>query len=328
MKGEVLKALRETDGYISGQELCDRFAVSRTAIWKVIHQLKEEGYEIEAVRNKGYHMTENRGLDVLNKQAIQSHMTTQVLGSEVVYFEETDSTNIQAKVLAEKNSANGMLIVADMQNAGKGRRGRRWESPSGTGIFMSLLLRPKFSPQKASMLTLVMAQAVAKVLRETLGLEAGIKWPNDIVVNGKKVCGILTEMSTEIDYINYVVVGIGINANVEAFPEEIRNMATSLKLEKGETILRAKLIADIVATFEILYQKFEYEQNLLFLQAEYNTMLVNIGKQVRVLEPGNEYEAKAQGINEVGELVVEKETGEVIAVYAGEVSVRGLYGYV
>ncbi len=329
MKSEILKALRETDGYLSGQELCDRFEVSRTAIWKVIHQLKEEGYSIEAVRNKGYHMIDEESPDVMNQQTIMSHIDTEKLGKEVVYLTETDSTNIQAKVLAEQGYNHGTLVVADMQKSGRGRRGRAWESPAGSGIFMTLLLKPKFSPQKAPMLTLLMAYALAKCIREVEGLEACIKWPNDIVVGNKKVCGILTEMSTEIDYINYVVVGVGINANTEHFPEELRAVATSLKLQKdGVQILRARLIGRVIKEFEDLYEKFEQVQDLSIIMEQYNEMLINKDKCVRVLEPGNEYEAFALGIDEHGELLVRREDERVEKVYAGEVSVRGIYGYV
>ncbi|MFI3172721.1 MAG: biotin--[acetyl-CoA-carboxylase] ligase [Eubacteriales bacterium] len=330
MKSEIIRELREAEGYISGQELCDRFHVSRTAIWKVINQLKEEGYQIEAVRNKGYHMVENTQLDVMNKQAIESHMETKILGQMVVCFPEIDSTNSRAKILAEQEQAkgHGTLVVADMQCAGKGRRGRNWESPAGAGIFMSLLLRPEFPPIKAPMLTLVMAQAVTKVLREEEGLEAFIKWPNDIIVNGRKVCGILTEMSTEIDYINYVVIGVGINANMEEFPEELTQMATSLKLEKGEPIVRARLIAAIMKEFEVLYERFCNQLDLAFMKEDYNKLLINREEYVKVLEPRHAYEAYALGIDENGELLVRTEDGEIIKVYAGEVSVRGLYGYV
>ncbi len=367
MKSEILKLLREADDYVSGQELCDRFEVSRTAIWKVINQLKEEGYSIEAVRNKGYHIVSSP--DLLNKEEIESHVGSKKIGCHVVSLESTDSTNVQAKILAEQGCHHGTVVVADQQINGKGRRGRAWESPKGTGIFMSLVLRPTFAPSQAPMLTLVMAYSVVngikRYIEEMDNIDVQIKWPNDIVVNGKKVCGILTEMSTEIDYINYVVIGVGINANMESFPEELQEVATSLKLEfeaaelqikqdveaqmkqaaehqmKQETKLqinqesqvesrvhRARLIGYILAEFEEQYEKFCLEGDLSFLQEEYNKCLVNRDRQVRVLEPANEYEALALGIDERGELIVRCIDGEVKKVYAGEVSVRGIYGYV
>ena len=197
MKTEILKVLRESGGYVSGQQLCDSFGVSRTAVWKVIEQLKKEGYGIEAVRSRGYRLVESP--DVMGQAELESLIRTRWAGRPVVYASETDSTNIQAKALGEKGASHGTLFVADRQTAGKGRRGRSWESPSGTSIYMTVLLRPGFLPSRAPMLTLVMALSVAEGITGETGLLAQIKWPNDIVVNRKKVCGILTEMSAEVD---------------------------------------------------------------------------------------------------------------------------------
>lgn len=193
---------------------------------------------------------------------------------------------------------------------------------------MSLLLRPKIEPSKAPMLTLVMAYSVALAIREQEELEVGIKWPNDLVVGTKKICGILTEMNAEIDYINYVVIGVGINVNVKKFPEELSEKATSLFNEQGKEVRRAVLMAKIMQLFEENYERFLKEQNLAFLQEAYNQLLVSRGREVTVLEPGHEYHAHAIGINETGELLVRKEDGKEEAVFAGEVSVRGIYGYV
>ena len=223
MKAEILKILKKAEGYVSGQQLCEQLGVSRTAVWKAIRQLEEEGYVIEAVRNKGYRLVEDA--DVLTVAELRSVLDTKWLGQEVDYFYETDSTNNRARDAAEKGASHGYLAVADSQTAGKGRRGRVWNSPHGTDIFMSFLMRPSFGPSQASMLTLVAGMAVVKGVQKATGLNAMIKWPNDAVVNGKKICGILTEMSTEEDTIRYVVVGIGINVNAREFPEEIRDKA-------------------------------------------------------------------------------------------------------
>jgi len=326
MKAEILKMLRRTDGYLSGQQICDTFQVSRTAVWKAINQLKEEGYEIEAVRNKGYRITGCP--DILSKEEIVSHMDTRWAGQNVSFYDETDSTNTRAKAAGETGGSHGALFVADQQNAGKGRRGRTWQSPPGSSIYMSLLLRPKFDPAKAPMLTLLMAYSVAMALKEEEEIQARIKWPNDLVLNKKKICGILTEMSAEIDYINYVVIGVGINANMESFPEEIRETATSLRLESGEQIRRAGLIAAVMKKFEEYYEQFCLTGDLSFLLDGYNQILVNRDRQVCVLEPGAQYHATALGINEKGELLVRREDGSLSQVFAGEVSVRGIYGYV
>ena len=252
MKAEILKMLRQTEGYLSGQQLCDQFRVSRTAIWKVINQLKEEGYEIEAVRNKGYRIVDCP--DRISADEIRSHLETRWAAQYLKCYDEVDSTNTRVKILGEKGAPHGTLVVADRQNAGKGRRGRSWSSPAGSSIYMSILLKPEFAPSQASMLTLLMAYSAAKALREKTQEDVVIKWPNDLVLNKKKICGILTEMSAEIDYINYVVIGPGINVNTEEFPEEIANTATSLYLETGMRFRRAELIAAIMETFETYYE--------------------------------------------------------------------------
>ena len=326
MKTAILRLLKEDDSYISGQQLCDRFQVSRTAVWKAVEQLKKEGYMIEAVRNKGYRLVDSP--DVMSKAEIESMVRTKWAGRSVIYYDETDSTNIQAKLAGENGSEHGTLVVADRQVAGKGRRGRSWESPKGVCVYMTLLLRPSIAPVKAPMLTLVMALSVAEAVRELTGLKAGIKWPNDIVLNKKKICGILTEMSTEIDYINYVVTGVGINTNQETFSEEIRKRATSLLIEGGRHISRSELVAAVMERYEENYECFMETKDLSGLQEKYNGMLVNCGREVRVLEPKGEYSAFASGINEVGELVVTTPEGEEKHIFAGEVSVRGIYGYV
>lgn len=346
MKTEILSILRQSDGFVSGQQLCEEFQVSRTAVWKVIEQLKSEGYQIEAVRNKGYRLTCSP--DVMSKAEIESLMKTKWAGHPVIYHDQVDSTNTQAKRVGEELAASGImasggndtfggnkaraghgtLVVADLQTAGKGRRGRSWESPSGASIYMSILLRPEILPDQAPMLTLVMAQSVAEAVRELTGAEVGIKWPNDIVLNGKKICGILTEMSAEIDYINYVVIGVGVNVNTPDFPETLAKTATSLKIELGQSVKRSALIAAVMKRFEENYETFIRTGDLSGMQERYNSLLVNRDRDVRVLEPGHEYNGHALGINSTGELLVEKEDGTTAEIFAGEVSVRGIYGYV
>lgn len=326
MKAEILKMLREADGYVSGQQLCEKFGVSRTAIWKVIGQLKDEGYQVEAVRNRGYRIVDSP--DVMTAEELESLIKTKWAGRHVVYYPETDSTNLRAKLLGEEGALHGTLAVADMQAAGRGRRGRTWECSPGGSIYMSLLLRPQIEPQKAPMMTLAMAVAVAQALREYGGFDVQIKWPNDIVINGKKLVGILTEMSTEIDYINHVVIGVGINVNIREFPEDICETATSLYIEGGHTVKRAPLIAEVMRRFEEYYGKFEKAGNLSLLKEEYNGLLINRDREVRILGSRETYTARALGINETGELLVIREDGTQEEVYAGEVSVRGVYGYV
>lgn len=325
MKSEILEALRETDGYVSGQDLCNKFGVSRTAVWKAIKQLKEAGYEIEAVPNKGYHIVS--APDLMNKVELESIRNTTWAGQEIYYYDVTDSTNIRAKELAEEGHPSGTLVVADRQEAGRGRRGRSWDSPPGTGIFMTLLLKPEMNPNHASMLTLVAAMAVARAISKCAGTEALIKWPNDIVIGGKKICGILTEMSAQFDFINHIVIGIGINVHNEHFPEEIAETAGSILLQTGKRIRRAELIEQILEQFEHYYAIFMETEDLSGLVKEYNSILVNMNKSVRVLDPKEPFEGKAMGITKKGELIVDTwESRKMVS--SGEVSVRGLYGYV
>ena len=326
MKEEILRLLRSADGYISGQELCNRFGVSRTAVWKAINQLKEAGYEIEAQQNKGYRLM--AAPDLMTEAEIKSLMHTEWVAKEVLYFDTIDSTNTKAQELAEKGYPSGTLVVADKQESGKGRRGRSWVSPSGTGIFMTLMIKPDINPNNASMLTLVAALAVAKAITSVTGEEAMIKWPNDIVVNGKKVCGILTEMNAQFDYINHIVVGIGINVHNESFPEEISQMASSLLIEAGgKRFHRAQIIAETMSYFEQYYDIFLKTQDLSALVREYDELLVNRNKSVRVLDPKEPFDGKAMGITPKGELIVDTWESRKL-VSSGEVSVRGIYGYV
>jgi BirA family biotin operon repressor/biotin-[acetyl-CoA-carboxylase] ligase len=326
MKEEILRLLRSADGYISGQELCNRFGVSRTAVWKAINQLKEAGYEIEAQQNKGYRLM--AAPDLMTEAEIKSLMHTEWVAKEVLYFDTIDSTNTKAQELAEKGYPSGTLVVADKQESGKGRRGRSWVSPSGTGIFMTLMIKPDINPNNASMLTLVAALAVAKAITSVTGEEALIKWPNDIVINGKKVCGILTEMNAQFDYINHIVVGIGINVHNESFPEEISQMASSLMIEAGgKRFHRAQIIADTMSYFEQYYDTFLKTQDLSALVREYDELLVNRNKSVRVLDPKEPFDGKAMGITPKGELIVDTWESRKL-VSSGEVSVRGIYGYV
>ncbi len=254
-------------------------------------------------------------------------MYTRWLAHPCVCLESVDSTNEYAKRMAKEAAVHGTVVAAEEQTGGKGRRGRGWETEKKANIMMTLLLRPKIRPDHVSQLTLLMAMAVVQGIRTVTGLPAQIKWPNDVVVNGKKVCGILTEMITEADGIYHVVIGVGVNVNQKNFPRELVH-AGSLCTELGREIVREELAARILEAFESLYGIFSETEDLSGLYEKYNEVCVNLGRQIRVLEPGSEYTGTTQGINHVGELIVQKETGETVCVYAGEVSVRGLYGYV
>ena len=309
-----------------GRQLCSRLGVSRTAVWKNIRSLQEDGYEIEAVTNRGYRLA---GVpDTIAEEEVASRLQTERMGRQIRYFSRIDSTNQYAKRIAEEGAPDGTLIIADEQTAGKGRSGRTWVTPPAEAIAFTLLLRPKLSPDRISMVTLVMGLAVTNAVNSLYGVSAGIKWPNDVVIKGRKLCGILTEMSAEVRQVNYIVIGVGINANLTSFPEEIREIATSLKLELGRDINRAELIARVMTEFERLYAEFEAQGDLGAVMQEYNELCLNAGSKVRVLDPNGEYTGTSRGINSMGELLVETEDGQIQEVYAGEVSVRGIYGYV
>ena len=263
---------------------------------------------------------------IYNETTIADQIHTKWAGKTVHFARKTDSTNLWIKRLAKEGSPEGTLALAEFQSAGRGRLGRSWEVPEGTSVMMSILLRPKFEPQYAPMLTLVMGMAVAKAVKK-FGFDVSIKWPNDVVVSHKKICGILTEMGVRDGKIDYAVIGVGINVNIREFPEEMADKATSLYLESGREFDRSQIPGLVMEAFEEYYEKFAATCDLSGLKEEYESILANYNQPVRVLakEP---YEGVARGITDGGELLVEKTDGTIVAVSAGEVSVRGLYSYV
>ena len=263
---------------------------------------------------------------IYNETTIADQIHTKWAGKTVHFARETDSTNLWIKRLAKEGAPEGTLALAEFQSAGRGRLGRSWEVPEGTAVMMSILLRPKFEPQYAPTLTLVMGMAVAKAVKN-LGFDVSIKWPNDVVVSHKKICGILTEMGVRDGKIDYAVIGVGINVNIREFPEEMADKATSLYLESGKEFDRSQIPGLVMEAFEEYYEKFAATCDLSGLKEEYESILANYNQPVRVLakEP---YEGVARGITDGGELLVEKTDGTIVAVSAGEVSVRGLYSYV
>lgn len=289
-------------------------------------QLKKDGYAIEAEKNRGYLLKEDASR-VFGRTELESRIHTKWIGRSLYYYDAIDSTNLQAKRLAEEGAPNGTVVVADQQSAGRGRRGRTWASPAGANLYFTVLLRPKIAPDKASMLTLVMALAVAEGIRSIA--IPGIKWPNDIVIDGRKVCGILTEMSLSAKQgsIDHLVIGVGVNVAKQEFPKELQGYAVALE-EFTCKVNRSELLNAILEQFEGYYEQFCTQADLSSLKNSYDALLVNYGRQVRVLDPKGEYDGIARGIRPTGELIVELPDGEIRDVYAGEVSVRGIYGYV
>ena len=332
IKTSILRMIRQSSGYVSGQSLCEALGVSRTAVWKYVNQLKEEGYEFDAVSNKGYRIVKYP--DIITREEIESMLPEGLAVTNVVYYHETDSTNTRAKQAAEDGEKSGTLFITECQTGGRGRRGRTWESPAGSGIWMSLLLRPEIKPFDASMLTIVAAMGMKDAIEEIIGAGAGqgeihckIKWPNDIVLGDRKICGMLTEMSAETDWINYVVIGIGVNVNTTEFDDSIKDTASSILLQTGSSVKRSDVVVAFARHFSRYYEEFLKECNLSGLADDYNKALINVGRDVKIVERDGSFVAKAVGIDETGSLIVEKD-GDTIRIVAGEVSVRGLYGYV
>lgn len=258
---------------------------------------------------------------------ILKQLETAWAGKTCLCFDSMESTQNYGKELGKKEPVHGTLILAEEQTAGRGRRGRSWQSEKGANIAMSLCLEPKLRTEHAAGLTLVMALAVAEGIKKVTGREPQIKWPNDIVLNGRKICGILTEMCFK-DGGYIVVIGVGINVNNTGFPEDIKGTASSLKLETGAEISREALIASVMECFENYYEIYEQTEDLALLKEQYESMLANKNREVNVLDPKEPYKGTAKGINSAGNLIVVCEDGTEKEVYSGEVSVRGIYGYV
>lgn len=325
VKDELIHILKQNKGkYISGQALCKRLNVSRTAIWKYINELKEEGYTIDSQHKAGYMLTCEP--DILSYIEVLPYLSTSFIGRNYIYKASIRSTNDMAKDIAG-NVQNGTVIIAEEQTSGRGRLGRTWISPKGCGIWMSIILKPNLKPQDAVKLTQVAAVSVVSSIIEVANMDAGIKWPNDIIINGKKVCGILTEMNSEIDKINYVVIGIGLNANCSEFPDDLKDKATSLYLERGAKIDRKLLTAGILNHFEKYYNKY-LEEGFGFIRTLCIEKSVTIGKQIRVVSTDGELTGQAVDIDSDGNLIVKTPIGENTVIISGDVSVRGILGYV
>ena len=326
VKTELLSTLANAGGqFISGAALAEKLGVSRNAVWKAVKALEAEGFSITSVTSKGYRL--NNDNNILSESLITPYLNTKEIGRVMKVYDTVDSTNNICRELETEKAPNGTTVIADRQTAGKGRRGKNWISPAGNCYF-SILLYPDVRVDRASMVTLVAAIAVSEAVREVTGIDTRIKWPNDVVAGGKKICGILTESSTDMEYIQYVVVGIGINCNQKEFENEIKDMATSISLETGKNVERAKLLAKVFEHFERYYTLYLETEDLSKLYDRYNELLINKDRDVKIIENGRERIMKAIGINEVGALIVEDSDGRQETVISGEVSVRGLYGYV
>ena len=319
MAKDILKFLREKE-YISGEVLAQKLGISRVAVWKQIQKLKDMGYKIISDQNLGYCLVSRP--DLLLPQEIQRGLSTTYIGKKIFYFPELESTNIMAKEKALHRAEGideGTLIITEKQSAGKGRLGRKWFSPTG-GIWLSIILYPQLPPSYIPRITLMTAVAVVKAIKICTQIEPQIKWPNDILISEKKVCGILTEMSAELDMINWVVVGIGINANIEHqdFPEDIQENTISLKEVSGKEVLRVMLIQIFLQEFEKYYDKFKRKEFLSILE-EWKLNSHTLGKKIRVDMGEKIITGEAVNINEEGALILKKEDGKLINIISGTI---------
>ncbi|MCY6372137.1 biotin--[acetyl-CoA-carboxylase] ligase [Clostridium ganghwense] len=328
MKEQIINLLKENENtFVSGQKISESLGVSRAAIWKYMKAIKEDGYEIESVSRKGYKLVSSP--DLLTFEEVKGNLNTAYIGRNIIYFDSIDSTNNKAKECAREGAEEGTVVIAEEQTMGRGRLGRNWTSPKYKGIWMSIILRPDIDPINVSKITQIGAAAVAMATKD-MGIDAFIKWPNDIVMNGKKVCGILTEMSGELNKVNYVIMGIGINVNIEKeeFPEEIKEVASSLKIQNGEYIKRKELVSRVLNNFEKLYEEFIREENISKSIKVCRERSILLGKEVRIIDRGKTTKAKALELSEDGKLVVQYEDGKIKEIISGEISVRGMNGYV
>lgn len=325
MRDKIIEImLSNNNDFKSGEELSKCLGISRAAIWKHIKALKEEGYDIESVNKKGYRLIQNP-TDLLTYKNISHELNTEIMGNNIIHFQTIESTNDYAKQVAY-SAEEGTVIISEEQTKGRGRLGKCWYSKSGEGIWMSMILKPNIVPYKAPFLTLIAGASIVKALND-LGVETKIKWPNDIILNGKKISGILTELSAEIDRVNHIVLGIGINIKTMEFSQEISDIATSLYKE-GYKISRVDIVRNILSVFEELY--FDYVNNNSKVKALEICRMYSavINKDIYIINGNERNLVRCLGINEEGNLIVETNDKEVKEIISGEISIRGVKGYV
>lgn len=317
----ILEVLRNRTGqFVSGEELGRKLNVSRTAVSKQIQKLRQEGYDIESTVSQGHRL--KRLPDLLRPEEVCPRLTTQLLGSEIYYFSEIGSTNDEAKKKAVAGCPEGTLVITETQLGGRGRLSRGWFSPVAKGLWFSVVLRPPFPPQEAPKCTLMAAVALNRAIRDVTGIPCGIKWPNDILCNGRKLVGILTEMSAEMDAINHIVIGMGINVNIDAaeIPPELKTIATSVSIETGAEVSRIDLFIKVLERLEEIYLQVKTGGFSVVLDA-WRLESITLGHMVNVIGLDKSFVGKAIDIDNDGALLVETEQG-VERVLAGDVSIR------
>lgn len=322
MQKKILDILLNADDFISGQEISEKLGVSRQAVWKAINALKEKGYEIQSVTNRGYRLVSSP--NHLNESSLKSLLHNKIIGKNLIVLDSVNSTNDYLKKLGNEGCENGTVVAAREQTRGKGRLGRTWQSKKDDGIAFSVLLRPNVAPSEVSAITPLAGLAVCKAIREYTKLDCVIKWPNDIIVGRKKLVGILTEMSAEFDAVEYVITGIGINVDHTSFPEEIAFKATSLLLETGRHIDKNEFLACVLEHLENEFVKNNLELTPTAL-SEYTDLCATVGRSVTFQRGTRRISGMAVGVSEHGELKVMMSDGTICLVNSGEVTVQGIY---
>lgn len=323
MQSDVRKKLLDAftnsnEEFLSGQYLADKIGCSRTAVWKHIEELRKEGFQLEAVKRKGYRIVKTP--ENVSADEVRLGLRTEFLGATIHYEESADSTQKIAHRLSMENAPEGTVVIADEQLQGKGRLGRSWHSPKYTGVWMSVILRPNIPIGKAPQLTLLAAVAVVGAISEVTDLKPQIKWPNDILLNGKKITGILTELHAEADKIHSVIIGIGINVNQkkENFPEELHSLATSISMELGKDVNRAELIRAVLTQIEKLY-KLYLSEGFYPIRLLWESYALSIGKMITARTLTGNIHGRALGITEDGVLRIEDEEGKIHHVYSADI---------
>ncbi len=315
----ALMLLQSGEAFLSGELLSERFGISRAAVWKHVQTLREEGWQIESVPHRGYRIV--RAPDRMHPALIFQRLETSRYGRNLVCLDECDSTNIRARTLAQEGAPDGTVVVAQEQTAGRGRRGRSWVSEPDCNIYMSLVLRPPVRPEEAPKLTLAAALAVQQAVARVCGAEAGIKWPNDLLLRERKFCGILTELSADVESIHFAVVGIGVNVNALEFPPEIAEVATSIRAYTGERVERNTLCAAILLELERLMELWQ-EQGFASLMERYRQKSVTLGQNVRISGVNSEVTGVVDDFDEMGRILLRTETGEIQTIVSGDVTLR------
>lgn len=322
MNERILELFRETPGaYVSGEEISRRLGVSRTAIWKHIEELRADGFEFEAAPRKGYRLVSMP--DRWQVAELLKGLKTKVLGQKVHVYGEVDSTQTIAHRLVASGAAEGTIVLAETQTAGRGRMGRAWHSPAGKGIWMSMVLTPRIPVHFMPQLTLLCAVALCRAIQKVCPVEIGIKWPNDLLIKGKKVSGILLESSGEDERLKYVIAGIGISVNLKEsdYPEELRSVATSLAIESGEDLKRETLVQAFLLEFEELYALY-LEEGFAPIRLLWEALSVTLKRPIRTHTSAGIIEGIADALDDSGALTVIQENGERIKVYSGDIELR------